>query len=202
MGVRAVKRSVALAIGYGLVSEAVLACLTHNPNFQVAAIFKDERKLLSTRSTSSFDAVILEACFAGVHTLGLPSQLKQRYPNAKVLILSHDRPIAVYHFLHNGADAYCLRPCSGELLTALNTVLSGKRFLSRSVQETYQETVNSAISLLSQREYQVYHLWQRGYRQREIARILHISPKTVHTHCQHILQKLGLRSREELLQYG
>ncbi len=199
MGVQPLQQSIALAINYQLVSEAVQTCLTRSPNFAVAEVFEDETTLRSMASRP-IAGVIMEACFAGIHTLDLASQFKRWCPNTRVLILAHDRPIAVYHFLQNGADGYCLRPCAGELLTALNTILNGKRYLSQAVQKSYKETLHSAVSLLSRREYQVYYLWCRGYRQREIAEVLHISPKTVHTHCQHILRKLGLRSREELLQ--
>jgi two-component system, NarL family, response regulator NreC len=106
--------------------------------------------------------------------------------------------------LQAGADGYVLKEShSTELLTAIRHVLEGRRYLSPSISakviERFLEkkkpgTAQTSWETLTQRERMIVKLIAEGYKNKEIADLLCISPKTVDTHRAHIMEKLDLHS--------
>ncbi len=74
--------------------------------------------------------------------------------------------------------------------------------MTRILAEESEEKAAPKLELLTTREKEIFHLLAEGKTAREVAEQLCISPKTVHTHRQHILDKLGFRNLAQLIRYA
>lgn len=94
-----------------------------------------------------------------------------------------------------------------ELVAAVREVAGGRRYSSTTLVERLspaaaEEEARAAADPLSEREVEVLRLLALGYTNREIAKMLEISVRTAETHRAHIMQKLRLRTRAELVRYA
>lgn len=123
---------------------------------------------------------------------------------AIVVLSAKEDEYSVSDAMRAGASAYvCKSSSSDELQFAIRAVLKGQTYLSPSVCGAYLKTeggVNSPISELSSREREVLKLIAEGKPNRDIAKFLHISPRTVDSHRANILKKLGVNSNAEMAQ--
>lgn len=137
-------------------------------------------------------------------------KIKERHPSIKVIILSmHDDEEYVLAALRVGASGYLLKDSEApDLVAAVRAVYRGESYLSPRVSKKVIEgvvdprpLVNSLVAL-TPREEEVLKLLAEGHTLRQVARTLTISAKTVDTHKHHIMKKLGLKSRTELIKYA
>jgi DNA-binding NarL/FixJ family response regulator len=129
-----------------------------------------------------------------------------------ILVVSmHDELIYAERALRAGARGYIMKEAGGEmLLMAIRRVLRGEVFVSGRVNATLLEAVaghrprgsQSPIRKLSDREFEVFQLIGQGESTREIAQHLHLSPKTVAAHREHIKDKLRLTDSTSLVRYA
>jgi DNA-binding NarL/FixJ family response regulator len=117
----------------------------------------------------------------------------------------------VQEILQAGASGYILKKASTrELVSAIQAVMQGEAFLCPSAAKqvldeyTKQDTVTKQTkqNLLTNRELEVLNLVAEGKTSKEIADLLSISVRTVKTHRQHIMKKLDLHDRTELVRYA
>jgi two-component system response regulator NreC len=135
--------------------------------------------------------------------------LHEEAADAKVLILSmEDDAHHVRRAFANGASGYVLKDAAeDELTTAVREVAAGGRYLhpelgARILQADMEERERAASDPLSDREREVLRLLAEGHTNQEIAAKLYISVRTAETHRAHIMQKLGFRTRSELVHYA
>ncbi|MEH7013415.1 response regulator transcription factor [Neobacillus niacini] len=145
---------------------------------------------------------------------GLPttSELIQRFPELKVLILSmHDDQDSLFRALKAGASGYLLKSSLGqELVTAIRQVNAGQAYLYPNAQKKVIEHVfhdsweeyNDSFDLLSEREKEICSFVAKGYTNKETGELLNISPRTVETHKSKIMEKLNLTTRRDLVQFA
>jgi NarL family two-component system response regulator LiaR len=111
---------------------------------------------------------------------------------------SFEDPFRVQDSLALGAMGYIPKSAGeNELLAAIDTVLSGRRYVYRSLELKIHEKPNY-YNLLTSREREVLVLVKQHYDNRRIARTLSMSPRTVENHLSHIYLKTGFSSRESL----
>jgi DNA-binding NarL/FixJ family response regulator len=139
---------------------------------------------------------------------GLPALL-QAVPTAKVLILSmQDDPRYVREAFAAGASGYVLKEAADtEVVSAVRAVANGERYVhpalgARLVAAEADERRRAEVDPLSDREREVLRLLALGHTNQEIAKMLYISVRTAETHRAHIMQKLRLSSRAELVRYA
>jgi DNA-binding NarL/FixJ family response regulator len=139
----------------------------------------------------------------GVETL---RQMKQLSPDTHILVLSaSSRPEHLSAALRAGADGYLLREVApDELVQAIRTVARGEtvvqpQLAARLLTRLSQGEVSPISSSLTARERQVLLLLARGLRNKEIARRLQVSERTVNFHLANIYQKLQVSGRTEAL---
>ena len=118
----------------------------------------------------------------------------------------------VMEMLKAGASGYLLKDSAfEELVRAIRTVLANQTYLSPEianlvvgdyVRQLQQHNDASAFSVLTVREREVLQLLTEGGSTAQIAERLHLSVKTIETHRQNIMEKLGLRSIAELTKYA
>ena len=155
------------------------------------------------------DVVLLDVMMPGKTGIeGMPSLL-QAVPAAKVLVLSmQDDPRYVREAFDAGASGYVLKEAADtEVVGAVRAVAAGERYVhpslgARLVAADSDERRRAANDPLSEREREVLRLLALGHTNQEIAKMLYISVRTAETHRSHIMQKLQLGSRAELVRYA
>jgi two-component system response regulator NreC len=133
----------------------------------------------------------------------------QAAPDARVLVLSmQDDPRYVREAFEAGAAGYVLKEAAdSEVVDAVRAVAGGERYVhpalgARLVAAEAEERRRAAEDPLSDREREVLRLLALGHTNQEIANVLFISVRTAETHRAHIMQKLRLSSRAELVRYA
>jgi two-component system, NarL family, response regulator NreC len=155
------------------------------------------------------DVVLMDVVMPGKSGIeGMPALL-QAVPDTKVLILSmQDDPRYVREAFDAGASGYVLKEAADtDLVAAVRAVAAGESYLhpalgARLVAAEAEERKRAELDPLSDREREVLRLLALGHTNQEIAKTLYISVRTAETHRAHIMQKLRLSSRAELVRYA
>jgi two-component system response regulator NreC len=155
------------------------------------------------------DVILLDVVMPEQSGLEAIPQLVHENPDAKVLVLSmQDEPRYVREAFETGASGYVLKEAADtELVAAIREVAKGGRYVhpelgARLVAADSEERRRAEEDPLSEREREVLHLLALGHTNQEIAKQLFISVRTAETHRAHIMQKLRLSSRAELVRYA
>jgi two-component system response regulator NreC len=155
------------------------------------------------------DVVLMDVVMPGGSGIeGTPAVL-QAVPEAKVLMLSmQDDPHYVREAFEAGASGYVLKEAADtEVVGAVRAVAAGERYVhpalgARLIAAEAAERRKAEEDPLSEREREVLRLLALGHTNQEIANLLYISVRTAETHRAHIMQKLRLSSRAELVRYA
>lgn len=160
------------------------------------------------------DIVLMDIGMPVMNGMEATRQIKKRGDAAKILILTmHDNEEYLFQVLQAGASGYVLKKAAdSDLVNAIRVVHSGDCFLypsaAKMVVEDYLEKLKhggepaTSYDSLTDREREILTLVAEGYTNREIAESLFISVKTVETHKAHIMEKLNLHKRAELVRYA
>jgi len=139
---------------------------------------------------------------------GAPEVLKEA-PEARILMLSmQDDPRYVREAFAAGAAGYVLKEAAdAEVVEAVRRVAAGESYVhpalgARLVAVESEEHRRAERDPLSDRERQVLRLLALGHTNQEIARMLYISVRTAETHRAHVMQKLRLQTRADLVRYA
>lgn len=154
------------------------------------------------------DVILLDISLQGRSGLDVAKELRSRFPGSKILVHSmHDDRLFSERALRAGAMGYVTKHQPGsKLLQALRQVARGERYLSSN--QRLGSNLKSAtpatgvspteINLLTDREFEVFRLIGQGCANREVAKQLGISVKTVEAHREHLRHKLGTSSATAL----
>ncbi|HZO49770.1 MAG TPA: response regulator transcription factor [Gaiellaceae bacterium] len=155
------------------------------------------------------DVILLDVVMPGQSGLEVLPQLVHENPDAKVLVLSmQDDPQYVREAFAAGASGYVLKEAAdAEVVNAIREVARGGRYVhpelgARLIAAEAEERRREAEDPLSEREREVLRLLALGHTNQEIAKMLYISVRTAETHRAHIMQKLRLQTRAELVRYA
>jgi DNA-binding NarL/FixJ family response regulator len=151
------------------------------------------------------DVILLDVVMPRKSGFDALPDLRKVAPEARVIMLSmQTNPSSIRQALISGAAGYVAKHASDtDLLDAIRRVASGSRYVDPELGGDL--VVSDAAALtepLSQRERDVLFLLALGYTNQEIAAMLYISVRTVETHRAHIMQKLDLKTRSELVLYA
>ena len=155
------------------------------------------------------DVVLLDVVMPGQSGLDAVPAILEAAPKASVLVLSmQDDPSYVRQAFAAGASGYLLKEAAdNELVAALREVAGGGRYVPPTLGARLAATeadaeARAAADPLSDREREVLRLLALGHTNQEIAKMLYISVRTAETHRAHIMQKLRLATRAELVRYA
>jgi two-component system, NarL family, response regulator NreC len=163
--------------------------------------------VFEARSTKP-DVILLDVVMPDQSGLEIIPTLLKENPDTKVLVLSmQDDPQYVREAFGAGASGYVLKEAAdNEVVAAVREVAGGGRYVhpelgARLVAAETEERRRAEEDPLSERESEVLRLLALGHTNQEIAKQLFISVRTAETHRAHIMQKLRLSSRAELVRY-
>jgi two-component system, NarL family, response regulator NreC len=155
------------------------------------------------------DVILLDVVMPDQSGLEIIPTLLKEHPEVKVLVLSmQDDPQYVREAFGAGASGYVLKEAAdNEVVAAVREVAGGGRYVhpelgARLVAAESEERRRAEEDPLSEREGEVLRLLALGHTNQEIAQQLFISVRTAETHRAHIMQKLRLSSRAELVRYA
>jgi two-component system response regulator NreC len=155
------------------------------------------------------DVVLMDVAMPGQSGIEALPALLQSVPDTRVLMLSmQDDPGYVRAAFEAGASGYVLKEAAdSEVVAAVRAVASGDRYVhpslgARLVAAEAEERRRAQADPLSDREREVLRLLALGHTNQEIASMLYISVRTAETHRAHIMQKLRLSSRAELVRHA
>ena len=155
------------------------------------------------------DVVLMDVTMPGQSGIEALPALLQSVPDTRVLMLSmQDDPGYVRAAFEAGASGYVLKEAAdSEVVAAVRAVASGEQYVhpslgARLVAAEADERRRAEADPLSDREREVLRLLALGHTNQEIASMLYISVRTAETHRAHIMQKLRLSSRAELVRHA
>jgi DNA-binding NarL/FixJ family response regulator len=163
-----------------------------------------ERAVVVARALQP-DLILLDLLLPRKNGYDVIPELAEVAPNAKVLVVSSQAaPSSVRRALSAGAAGYVpKRSSDGELLAAIRLVANGGGYVEPGLgAELVVPNGSPALEPLSDRERDILHLLALGYTNQEIAKKLFISVRTVDTHRAHIMRKLLLETRAELVMFA
>jgi len=204
------KRSrVLIADDHSMVIDGLRALL--EPEYEVVGAVNDGRAVLPEVRRLQPDVVVIDISMPLLNGLDCARQLCEAGCTAKILILTmHPDATLAQEALAAGASGYVLKSSPGsELKAALGDVLRGRIYLSAAVTRDMDEVMGRMTSIhedvwarLTLRQREVLQLLAEGKSHKEVANVLNISVKTAEYHKYAILDKLGLKSNAELVQYA
>jgi len=150
------------------------------------------------------DVVVMDITMPGIGGLEAIERILAKDNSAKILVLSaHEDSVHPKRVLNAGAMGYLTkRSAAEELIKAIRTVASGKKYLEATVaqQMAIQQLSGdqNPVDVLSPREFEVFMALAKGKTTNEIAETLFLSPRTVGTHLYNIKQKLNANNSAEI----
>lgn len=201
---------VLLADDHAIVRQGLRALIESEGKARIIGEAADGREAVRLVEKLAPDLAIMDIGMPGLNGLEATRQLKERFPEVKVIILSmHSEDIYLYQALKIGADGYVLKSAAfEELKLALDAVKRAEIYLSPSVsQALIQEflrlepplVASRVIEKLTPREREIFQLLAEGKSRREMAQMLSISPKTIDRHRENLKRKLNIQKEEEFL---
>ncbi|MBM3359028.1 MAG: response regulator transcription factor [Betaproteobacteria bacterium] len=200
-----------LADDHRLVRAGLRSLIGQMKDVEVVAEAQDGREVLDLARAHHPDVVLMDISMSGMNGLEATLQVKKQHPRVRVMILSmHATEEYVLQALRAGASGYLLKDSAPlELELALQAVARGETYLSppisRQVVEDYMQRVggeHEPLAVLTARQREVLQLIAEGSSTKEIARRLKLSVKTVESHRQQLMERLGIRDVAGLVRYA
>lgn len=207
------KIRILLADDHTILRAGLKMMLNAQPNMEVIGEAQDGRQALQEARRLEPDIILMDITMPDINGIEATRQIKRQFPDVKILVLTmHEHDEYVFQALQAGASGYMLKEAADtELITAIHVIRSGQFYLSPTAQSVvvgdYLQRVRTgeerdSYSTLTEREREILKLVAEGLTNNQIAERLVISPKTVDTHRTHIMDKLNMHSRAELIKYA
>jgi two-component system invasion response regulator UvrY len=158
---------------------------------------------------ADWDVLVLDLTLPGLSGLDLLKEVRHERPELPVLVLSmHPANQFARRVINAGASGYLTKDSSpAELVTAVNEVAAGRRYLNPSVVQElvlglHSRHADRPHEALSDREYQVLRMLASGMTVSQVAVRLSLSVKTISTYRARVLEKMSMKTTAELMSYG
>ena len=158
------------------------------------------------------ELAIVDLSLPGANGIELIKNVRAEFPKLPILVLSmHDESLYAVRALRAGADGYVMKhEAMANVIQAIHEILNGRPYLSPAMAaqvitkfaHRQAEGENDAVERLSDRELEILELIGKGDDVHQIAKLLHLSPKTVETHRAHIKEKLQLKNAREVARFA
>jgi two-component system, NarL family, response regulator NreC len=207
------KAKVLIADDHALVRQGIASFLKMSDAYEVVGEAADGVEAIQAVKKNKPDIVLMDISMPKLGGLEATVEIKKINPDIKILVLTqYEDTVYIRRFFKAGVSGYLLKKAVGvELLTALETVLAGRKYVHPSIASCVVdgyigvqkgEPAEDTYDSLTDREKQVLKLIAEGYTQKEAADILNISAKTVVTHQTNISEKLNIHTRAGLIKFA
>jgi two-component system, NarL family, response regulator NreC len=194
---------------HAVVRSGLRLLLDGQDDMEVVGEAGDARTAVFEARAHKPDVILMDVVMPTASGIEATPEVLKEAPDAKVLILSmQDDPVYVREAFAAGASGYVLKEAAdAEVVAAVREVASGQRYVhptlgARLVAAEAEERARADEDPLSEREHQILRLLALGHTNQEIAGRLYLSVRTVETHRAHIMQKLRISTRAELVRYA
>jgi DNA-binding NarL/FixJ family response regulator len=192
-----------------IVLAGMKALVTADPRLEVVGEARDGRTALRLARQLRPDAIVLDIGMPGPSGVDVAAELRTALPQTQLIILTvHEDRGYLLQLLEVGVSAYLLKRSAGEeLVRAIHAVTAGGLYLDPAIAGKVigtaprKEPIGS-LAELSERESEVLRLVAEGYSRKSIATQLSISIGTIETYKSRAREKLGLKSRVEIIHYA
>lgn len=207
------KIRILLADDHALVREGIKRILTAEPDLDVVGEAEDGVQAVELAKKVKPDVAVLDISMPRLNGIEATKQIREALPSTHILALTmHEDDTYVFQLLKAGAAGYVLkRAAATDLVQAIRAAHRGEAFLYPSVAKAvvadYLKRLETGEGRdtydgLTEREKEILTLIAEGATNQEIAQRLFISVKTVQTHRAHIMEKLNLHDRAQLVRYA
>lgn len=208
------KVSVLIADDYKMVRDGIkvmLKSVEGKTNFIVTEASSGEEAVKKAEK-KEFDIVLMDYQLPGMDGADAAKRMLDRNPTTKIIALSnYDEVTYVSRMMQNGARGYILKNIEPQqLYTAINTVLSGKKYYSNDIAikliENFHKSETPEMPLekygITKREVQIMQLIALEFTNEEIAEKLNLSKRTIDSHRQNLLNKLHVKNTVGLIKFA
>jgi RNA polymerase sigma factor (sigma-70 family) len=207
------KSRIVIAEDHTILREGLRSLLSSHPEFEIVGEAEDGREAIQCVEKFKPDLILTDLSMPRMNGMEAIKEIKRQSPETKILVLTvHKTEEYILATLQAGADGYLLKDSThAELLMAVKHVLGGKRYISPGISDKVLEgylegkktlRTHTTWETLTQREREILKLIAEGYKNKEIAEDLCISPKTVEKHRANLMEKLDLHSIQALTAFA
>ena len=202
--------TVLIADDHAVVRDGLRLLLENQSDIRVIGEVADGREAVDAALRLKPDVIVMDLAMPHLNGADATAQILEKRESTRVVMLSmHSTAEHVFRALQAGALGYLRKESAGsEVVDAVRTVHAGRRYLSQKITESVvddyirKRSVESPLESLSQREREILQLLVEGRSGTEIARLLHVSPKTVDTYRSRMMQKLGIGDLPGLVKFA
>lgn len=203
---------VVLADDHAVVREGLKALVNAQPDMRVIGEAADGEEAWRVATELAPDVLVMDLSMPVLGGADATVRVRRDCPSVKILALTvHEERLYLTQLLRAGASGYVLKRAAGaELVRAVRTVAAGGTYIDPSIAgalvagylDAEEGVQPSAHEVLSEREREVLIGIARGFSNKEIAATLKLSVKTVETYKGRVAEKLGLRTRVDIVRYA
>jgi len=214
MPARKSKIRVVIADDHAILRSGLRLLINSQPDMEVVSEAPNGEAAIQAAQETKPDVALMDLTMPRTGGMRALQEIVRVCPKTRVLVLTmHDDPAYLRSVLAAGASGYVLkRSVDAELLTAIRAVHRGGTFVDPSLADVLVQDVlakkgakadpKRPINILSERELQVLRLVARGYSSQQIATQILVGVKTVETYRSRLAQKLGLRTRSDMVRFA
>jgi DNA-binding NarL/FixJ family response regulator len=205
------KARILIADDHDLFRRGVKATVSEVPGWTVVAEASDGLEAVRLTEALAPDVAVLDMSMPQLNGLEAARRIREVAPRTRVLMLTaHDTEQLVREVLDAGAQGFLLKSDAGRMLvTALEALLDDRPFFTSKVARLLvdgylrgRDAREAQSARLSPRERHIVQLLAEGKSNKDVARLLDISVKTVETHRSNIMRKMGFASLSDLVRYA
>ena len=200
-----------LADDHSIVRDGLRMILESQNDMTVIGEARDGRDALAQAGTLRPDVIVMDIAMPELNGIEATRMICERMPKVSIIILSmHHTHEHIYRAMRAGAHGYLLKESAGsEVTKAVRAVMQGRHYFGKGVDSpadadffSGNDTPQSPLERLSQREREVLQLVVEGKTSAEIAEALSLSPKSVETYRSRLMLKLGITNIPSLVKFA